>query len=127
MAFQEVGSMSNFVKYEECKPEAVIAEGFFMGSIPGKFGENYLVDNEDGTQKVLPSSGHLNYLVSTLSKGDYIQVTYMGKEVMKKGKFAGKSAHTFKVGRDVSRSKSVAPASTPVGGNNAESDETVPF
>ena len=93
----------------------------------GKFGINYEFETEDGGQIILPSSGHLHFVMGNFNPGDFCRITFMGKEVMKKGKFAGKMGNSFSGAIDRTKKRNpAAPAPAPVGGPAAESVASEP-
>jgi len=95
--WQKVGMGSfTYVKYKEAKPGDTLAVGYYLGTKQGNYGLQHLVRTDSGNTVVLNSSGQLNYLFeNNIAKGDYVRVDYAGEEVLKKGKFKGKSVHTF--------------------------------
>lgn len=110
MSFKEVATGRKFVKYAECVKGDVIAEGKFVGTSENQYGESYEIDS-DGIVLALPAAGQLrNIFGKRVGEGSYVRVTYGGMEEIASGKFAGKSAHAFKVEVDDERSESVADA-----------------
>jgi hypothetical protein len=65
----------------------VIAAEFQDGS-----GEEFL-----GKNLVLNSSGTLNKAFEEIQTGEFVQVTYLGKSEITKGKYAGKEAHNMEI------------------------------
>lgn len=127
MAFQEVGSGSyKYVKYTECQEGEVIAEGHYKGTKQGQFGIQHLI-KADGTTVVLNSAGALNKtLENDVSKGDYVRVTFLGKDVVKSGKFKNKEFNNFKIEVDPSRAISGASlGSDPVDSDDEVGDDEV--
>lgn len=105
MAFQEVSAPRKYFKLNQCSPEDVLVEGaWYKGTIQSKFGINHLFRHEDSSETVLPSSGHLNYLLKDkVREGDFVRVVYNGKERLTKGTFAGTESHQFRVYIDPSK------------------------
>lgn len=100
MAFKEISAGgTRYPKYNECEVGELIVEGKYIGTVEGKYGVEHKFEDDDGTV-VLGSAGHLNYLMEQVKDGDLVQVKYAGSEVLKKGAFAGKSAHRFSVAVD---------------------------
>lgn len=85
---KEVGSNNiKYVKYTESKPGEVIASGIFEGSVkvPGfqNRGPDVLqhsVLSDEGVSLKLRHSGQLDYKLSAIPAGAYIEVTFLGKE-----------------------------------------------
>lgn len=130
MAFKKVGNGNfKYVKYAEAEVGQVLAEGTYLGSRQGTYGIQHQVRDDQGDVTVLNSSGHLNFLLENhVTKGDYIQVSYKGTELLKKGKFKGKEMHQFEVGVDTDREndKSAAPvegANAPAPANTDDDDD----
>jgi hypothetical protein len=106
MAFESVtGGPRKFVKYKDCVEGQILAEGIYRGMIDGKYGPQHLIRQTNGQEVVLNSSGHLDYLVEThVPKGSMVRVIYSGKQVLEKGRYAGKESHQFDVQLDRSAS-----------------------
>lgn len=108
--FQEIGGAS---KYVNIAPKGVpafnkgdtIIEGVFTRTFKGKFGlqHEFKVAND---LVVVNGFGHLDYKMKTVVPNSLVRVTYEGKEVLAKGKYAGTASHQCKV--------FTATASTPV-------------
>jgi hypothetical protein len=98
--FEPVFRNRKYFKYTETAPGTVLAEGKYAGQVEGTYGIQHLIHLADGSEAVLNSSGHLNFLLKQVNIGDNIQVTYLGKEKCTKGKFAGKDAHNFAVAKE---------------------------
>lgn len=95
----EVGG-GNFIKYPECKPGQVLVQGEYLGEVPNKFNPakpNFRFKNNDGSILTLPASGQLNSAFSAIESGTLVSVTFLGKEKITKGSFAGKEANSFKI------------------------------
>ena len=97
-----VGTWKKF--YEEVfsvsdgSPQLVV-EGKYLGSSMGKFDKPiYEFEEADGTIAVVYAAGLLDYLVQEyLSEGTQCRVLYVGKEVLQKGKYAGRDSHQFDI------------------------------
>jgi hypothetical protein len=105
MAFKEEGS-ANFRAYETLSAGDIVAEGWVEGFTASKFkGDNIVVREGNGECVIVNHCGSLAYRMkearpNPISIGDYIKVVYKGKEVMKKGVFAGKDVHEVALYRD---------------------------
>lgn len=77
----------------------LVVEGKYLGSTMGKFDKPmYEFEEADGTIAVVYDAGLLNYLVEEyLSEGTVCRVLYVGKEILQKGKYAGKDSHQFDI------------------------------
>ena len=112
MAFEEI--KQGEVKYKEtvwvnsseAKEGDVMAEGYYCKKIiTGKFKTaKYIIADKDNSLKGVGSGGHLDMSMAKVTPGDYIRVTYKGKEEIQKGEWKGTNAYTFKVEVDKSRS-----------------------
>lgn len=83
----------------------VVAEGIYEGTLPNRFDEgksDFKVKSTDGTLLVLNHAGSLANQLNRVSAGSYVRISYAGKQPMKKGKMAGKLAHSFNVEVEVS-------------------------
>lgn len=72
--------------------------GVYDGSFKGKTYGN-LTHKLRTTEGIigLPSAGQLDKLLGQVAPGTTVKVTYKGKQQIKEGKFAGKTAHGFSV------------------------------
>lgn len=78
----------------------VVAEGIYEGTTPNNFDDSkndYKVKLGDGKLAILNSTGSLRNQLEKVATGSYVRVSYKGMEAIKKGKMAGKSAHSFLV------------------------------
>lgn len=76
----------------------VVAEGIYEGTLPNRFDENktdFKIKAIDGGVLVLNHTGSLANQLNRVSAGSYVRISYAGKQAMKKGKMAGKLAHSF--------------------------------
>ena len=116
--FKSVGDFEktefSYIRYTEPKldtalPENVkvaregdtLAEGVYMGTTQGRFGLVYQVRTADNKVTVLGSAGNLAYKMGKVKQGQSIQISYLGKQPMTKGKHIGTLAHQFDVGADL--------------------------
>lgn len=74
----------------------------------------HLFQTKEGLLVTFNSSGMLDKKIAQLKAGDIVDIIYTGSTVMKGGKWAGKSAHSFEVLKEMSPEpkKSKKPAST---------------
>jgi hypothetical protein len=100
-----ISSYLQFTAPKEGAPatsKQLVAGMTILGSYAGsfttkKFGSVYhKVQTNEGLVAV-PGSGQLNSLMKQVAVGAEVQIVYNGKETIKKGNFAGKSAHSFSV------------------------------
>ena len=78
----------------------VILEGTLIGTLPNPLNVDrldYKIELEDGRTVVLNGAGNLKYKMGFVDLGDYIQISYNGKQEITKGAMAGKQAHNFEV------------------------------
>jgi hypothetical protein len=76
----------------------VVAEGIYEGTLPNRFDEaksDFKVKSIDGGTLVLNHAGSLANQLNRVTPGSYVRISYSGKQPMKKGKMAGKLAHSF--------------------------------
>jgi len=109
MAFEEISGARRYVRHsgEPKEPGTVLAEGWYMGIGKGPFGIFYLIREDSGGEVAVNSAGHLDHLMDRVSQGDFVQIVYKGKEILKKGPFAGRPSHTFTIFRDREKSGKV--------------------
>lgn len=121
MAFQEVAGAKSFVKANGMNPGDVMVTGWFVGERPSKFGgKDFEFETEDGKHIVVNKSGQLVYAMQFVEKGDFVRVTYVGKNILDKGTFKGREAHQFKVEKDPGRRRAVSPNPTSVASETPE-------
>jgi hypothetical protein len=106
MAFLEQGSV-NYRDYKTLSKGDVVAEGWIEGFSPNTFNaakRDVSIRERDGSVVKVNSCGSLEYKLKeakpAIAIGDYVKIVYEGEQVMEKGSFKGKSAHTVKVFRD---------------------------
>ena len=103
--FRKVESQNKYYKLAECEEGQVLVTGKFIGEEQGRFGPQFAFKDLESGEKVVLSGGHLAFLLGKegllgLSKGDNMpicRVTYAGSQVLDKGPFKGKPAHTFEL------------------------------
>lgn len=77
----------------------VVLEGIYLGSVPNSLDEekdDFKFETESEIV-VINHTGALKRELSNVAPGTLVAVNYEGKELMKKGKQAGKSFHNFTV------------------------------
>lgn len=78
----------------------VILEGTYEGAIESKFDEekmDFKFMTDEGKTVIVNHSGSLAYQINKIKVGDYVQLSYLGKKEITKGKLKGKSAHQFEL------------------------------
>ena len=91
-----------FVKAAALKQGDIAAEGLFAGTVPNKFDENKpdikIEDLNDSSKiTIVNAAGNLGYQMSKINPGEIVRITYLGQQVLTKGKYAGKKSHNFEV------------------------------
>ena len=79
---------------------SVLLEGIFVESFPNHYDEtklDYKFEKEDGSVAILNGAGNLGYRMKAVNVGDYVQITYFGKQEITKGKMKGRLSHNFEV------------------------------
>lgn len=98
------GGNFKYVKYTECEPGQVLAQGNYLGTREGKFGIQHLFREESGMVVVLNKAGQLDKnLEENVQLGDFVQVTFKGKSKITKGDWKGAQANNFIVQVDDER------------------------
>lgn len=93
--YKPITGAIKYVKWGECKPGETVLDGAtFIGTKPGKFGDNLHFSTEQGSI-VVGASGLLKYIVNDgrIKAGDKVRLVYKGKKELK----GGKTAHDFDV------------------------------
>jgi hypothetical protein len=91
-------------KLAEAGMTGLIVEGIYTGSTPNNYDaakKDYRFETTDseGNEKtvVINGAGNLAYQMDAIQLNTLVQVNYLGKSKIKKGKMAGKEAHNFEV------------------------------
>lgn len=96
------GGNITFVKPNSLEKGQVFGNLTYLESKKDRFDKpGHKFKTIDGNVMVFNSSGSLDYKIGLLTPGDVIDIVYLGKEVLKGGKYAGKEFHSFEVMRDV--------------------------
>ena len=109
MSFSEVTGTRRYAKYTECIPGTVLVEGWYFANRPNKFTPNandYLIKEPNQTVFVLNKSGIARFAFEeegSITFGDYVRITYLGKKPMPNGTYKGKDAVQLKIEKDPSR------------------------
>jgi hypothetical protein len=77
-----------------------LAEGTFVGTLKNNYDDtklDYKIEAADGSATVINGAGNLARQMSGVSVGTLIQVNYLGKQEIRKGKMKGKMSHNFEV------------------------------
>lgn len=93
------GSNVTYIRPSQAKP-GVLLEGIFTGTIDNKFEptkKDFRFELEDGSIAIINSAGNLASRLNGVAIGTLVQVSYEGQQTIKKGRFAGKKAHSFNV------------------------------
>lgn len=85
-----------FLKNKELKEGQTIT-GKYVGTIEGKFGNAYKIEQADGTVVGVNASGQLRKKMDQVPLQSNVTLTYLGREEMERGDFKGTLAHQFKV------------------------------
>lgn len=85
----------SYVKFSECTKGDLLVNAIYRDSYEGQYGINYVFENDDSSETVLPGSGQLNYLMKKVSPGMRLEIHFNGQEEITKGPFAGKMANAF--------------------------------
>lgn len=90
-----------FKKFSEAEVGEVLVTGIYLGSYPNKFNAdkpNHKFEIKGRQLIVVPAAGQLDFLIKeSVEIGDLVRVTYMGKEELSQGKFAGRPVNCFDV------------------------------
>jgi hypothetical protein len=102
MAYERVssGGSVRFVKYNDAQKGDTLVEGWYTAKRPSKFGNDkydYEFTTEDGERVVLNGAGHLAFQMANVKPGAWTKVEYEGKDIIKKGTWAGREAHNVTV------------------------------
>jgi len=78
----------------------VILEGTFVEELPNQLNperSDYKFEKDNGGVTIVNGAGNLPYKMKFIHPGDYCQISYLGKQEIKKGAQAGKMAHNYEV------------------------------
>lgn len=81
-------------------PQGDYIQGTYKGTSPNQFkpeAPNYKLQLADGRLVVVNTCGSLQKKMEHVREGDEVQIYYLGKDVLKDGKFKGKEAHKVDV------------------------------
>jgi hypothetical protein len=96
MAFKKKNVALKYLKFKECNPGDVIAEGVYERQGESNYGINHHFRTDENYIQVLNSSAYLNSLLNEYAVfGDYCRVTYEGMKVLETGRMKGREAHQF--------------------------------
>lgn len=103
MAFKSIGFEESKLLTPKELTKGDTFEGRYEGQTEGKYGPIYHIKSLNGELISLSKAGNLEYLMNdgTVEEGCNIRVTYLGTEIMRKGKWAGNPAHKYSVEVDV--------------------------
>lgn len=106
VTFRKV-TQPKYISYKDAKPGDLLVEGTYAKKemVPGFEGKGtvpqFTFITLTGEKVILNSAGHLNYLLDKEAKeGDYVRLTYLGKETLrdkKTGKLSTKASHQFEL------------------------------
>ena len=99
MEGENLSAKATFITYPKCEKGQVLILGKYMGEVPNKYNAskpNFKFDTDNG-KFILPSSGQLNYIMNDIEVGAILKITYMGKDKILKGTYAGKEVNSFEV------------------------------
>lgn len=72
--------------------------GTFVDAREDNYGkQNYKIKLGDGTNLVLAGQGNLGRQMAAVEPGNYVEITYKGKQTITSGQWKGKESHTFTV------------------------------
>jgi hypothetical protein len=82
---------------DSVKPVSMFEQAVFTGSQPNKFNsdKNDWIFTKDGKELVVNSSGHFDFLMSKISRGNVVNAMYKGFRKIETGPRAGKYSHQF--------------------------------
>lgn len=62
--------------------------GVFRGFVKGQYGDNGIIELEDGTEKYLPSNALLNSKLRNVKEGYLVKIVYTGMVKLASGRYA---------------------------------------
>ena len=97
MAFQEIGGEKNYKTWSKSTPGEVAATGWYTKKDKNHYGAFYEITDEEGEVRVLNKSGLLDYRIKDIPFETYMRVTFLGKQILEEGPYAGKPCNNFKI------------------------------
>ena len=88
----ETGNIE-FIRPSKLEKPGVLLEATFVEALPNAFDNGKL----DYKFIILNGAGNLGYQMERVNAGDFVQISYEGKNKIEKGKMEGRMAHSFKV------------------------------
>lgn len=102
--FKDVSTLAEIKPYTKANPgEVLISHGTFIGVTENQYGELYNFEESEGFKKIaLPGCGKLKNLLETgsLKLGYKYRVVFLGKQVLTKGAYSGKTFNDLEVLED---------------------------
>jgi hypothetical protein len=107
VTFKPMSTAKGDIKYVSASRLAkgdIAVEGIYIGTQPNTLEPTKLdfrfEDRKDRSKiTVVNQAGNLKTRMQAVNPGDLIQVVYMGKEKVTKGKLAGKEVHQFELNK----------------------------
>lgn len=97
------GGEINFIRPSKLTEDDVgtaLVEGVFLESVANHYDDtkrDFKFEREDGSKVIINQAGNLGYRMKAVNPGDFVQITYEGKQEIQNGKMKGRSAHNFSV------------------------------
>lgn len=109
----KLGGKKVFVSASQIKPGDSY-KGTYLGShLDEKFGKmKHRVRAVDGTEFVLPSHAAVDRDFAQLNAGTYVEMTYLGKEIMQSGKGKGKEKMNYELLADLENAPQAQPVTS---------------
>lgn len=93
--------LPKYFKYSDCKPGDVLVEkAEFTGTTEGTYGAQFnFIEVDTGQHIVLNKAGQFEWRLDQghMVPGEVFRITYLGKEKIERGTFAGKDANKFEI------------------------------
>ena len=101
MALLKAG-FGRLIDPNKCKVGEVVVKGYYIGDTEGQFGPiGQFIQKETNEKVGLPLTGQLKFVFEKeIETRYYVEIEYRGKETMQKGKFKGKSVHSWDTAYD---------------------------
>lgn len=90
-------------KLTEADVNTVVATGIYEGSTPNNFDAekpDFKVRAANGDLTIINNCASIAKQFGKLQEGSYVEVTYLGKNEIKDGKYKGKQSHSFLIAVD---------------------------